>query len=296
MESITSTDLITICIPVYERFDYFIEALESALKQTVKCPVIVVDNASSHNKFKDFVEQKNLSHLKYFRNSENLGMAGNWNRCIELAESEWVTLLHDDDVLDLRFVEFIISKIKINKDRVAMAVKCFKGPLCDNDAFNIETNKNSILLDKLHFMEGGLTAPGLIFKRDTAIEIKGFDQHYHPIFDYVFYYKLFEKGKIELFNEVLAFIRINNDQTSKAEAQSLIDTAYIYRMNLTSNWIERYLVYKCTANMYFQYRKDYADKELKLPFSLFTYRLYYYNFIMYKFIKSKLMLMKNALK
>ena len=42
------TDLLTIAMPVYERKDFFVEALESAIKQTIKCKIIVIDNCSSH--------------------------------------------------------------------------------------------------------------------------------------------------------------------------------------------------------------------------------------------------------
>ena len=45
------TGLVTIAMPVYERKDFFREALDSALNQPVKCKVIVVDNCSSHDYF-----------------------------------------------------------------------------------------------------------------------------------------------------------------------------------------------------------------------------------------------------
>ncbi len=32
-------------------------------------------------------------------NSERLGLAGNWNRCVELASTEWVAVFHQDDVM-----------------------------------------------------------------------------------------------------------------------------------------------------------------------------------------------------
>jgi hypothetical protein len=37
--------------------------------------------------------------MSYTRNAVNLGLAGNWNRCLELASTELVTLLHADDEL-----------------------------------------------------------------------------------------------------------------------------------------------------------------------------------------------------
>ena len=37
------------------------------------------------------------------RNPKNLGMAQNWNRCLDVAETELVTLLHGDDELCPRY-------------------------------------------------------------------------------------------------------------------------------------------------------------------------------------------------
>ena len=40
--------------------------------------------------------------LTYVRNETNLGLAGNWNTCLRIAETEYVTLFHADDELDPR--------------------------------------------------------------------------------------------------------------------------------------------------------------------------------------------------
>ena len=80
------TDLLTISMPVYERKDFFRMALESALNQTVKCKVIVVDNCSSHDYFEKVCREKNVP---YYRNDYNLGMARNFARVFELADSKF---------------------------------------------------------------------------------------------------------------------------------------------------------------------------------------------------------------
>lgn len=96
------TELITIAFPVFERFDYFEKALNSALNQTVETKIIVVDNNSSHGKFKECCNER---FIPYFRNEVNLGMFGNWNRCFELADTEFVMILGDDDFLEPNFIE-----------------------------------------------------------------------------------------------------------------------------------------------------------------------------------------------
>lgn len=103
------TDLLTISMPIYERKEYFLEALESALNQTVKCKVIVVDNCSSHDYFEKICKEKNVT---YFRNDTNIGMAANFAKGFELAQTKFVMNLQDDDRLSPEYVESFLNAIK----------------------------------------------------------------------------------------------------------------------------------------------------------------------------------------
>lgn len=96
------TNLLTIAIPVYERIDFFQDALLSAINQTVKCEIIVVDNGSTHNTFKQICEEYKI---EYHKSDRNIGMFPNWNRCFELSRTEYVFLLGDDDKMQPTFVE-----------------------------------------------------------------------------------------------------------------------------------------------------------------------------------------------
>ena len=107
------TDLITIAMPCYERREFFSEALESALNQTVKCKIIVVDNCSSHNYFKKTCEKKAVT---YYRNETNIGLFPNINRCYELADTEYVKILDDDDILLPTYVESFLKAHKLHPD------------------------------------------------------------------------------------------------------------------------------------------------------------------------------------
>ncbi len=100
------TELLTIAMPVYERREYFLEALESAINQTVKCKIIVVDNCSSHDYFRDICGKKGIT---YYRNETNIGMNPNFNRCFKLADTEYVMTLQDDDILSPHYVESFVK-------------------------------------------------------------------------------------------------------------------------------------------------------------------------------------------
>ena len=100
------TNLLTIAMPVYERKEFFLEALESAINQTVKCEIIVVDNCSSHDYFERICKQKGIT---YYRNDTNIGMYPNCNRCFELAKTEYAMTLDDDDKLSPLYVESFLK-------------------------------------------------------------------------------------------------------------------------------------------------------------------------------------------
>ena len=100
---------LTIAIPTFRRFELLVEAVRSALVQRFDghVEVIVVDNDPDSDGAARLVALlPELAHanFRYYVNAENIGMFGNWNRCIELGRGEWHTLLNDDDLLDPEFV------------------------------------------------------------------------------------------------------------------------------------------------------------------------------------------------
>ncbi len=107
------TKLLTIAIPCYERKEYFLEAVESALAQTIKCEVIVVDNCSSHDFFEKTCIGKGVT---YFRNETNIGLFPNQNKCYALAKTEYVKVLDSDDLLSPIYVESFLKAIELHPD------------------------------------------------------------------------------------------------------------------------------------------------------------------------------------
>lgn len=93
---------LTIAIPVFERYDYFERSLRSALAQSSPCPVLVVDNGSSHTKF-EAEAMKYGSRVRYIRQPKNLGMFANWNMCRAEAKTEFLMILGDDDLIHPEF-------------------------------------------------------------------------------------------------------------------------------------------------------------------------------------------------
>jgi glycosyltransferase involved in cell wall biosynthesis len=102
-------DQITIAVTVFSRRQYVLKAVASALNQTVPVRVMVVEDCGPDAGLEAFVKQEFGSRIDYVRNACRRGLFGNWNACMEVCQTEWLSILHDDDYLKPYFVESMLN-------------------------------------------------------------------------------------------------------------------------------------------------------------------------------------------
>jgi len=92
---------VSIIIPTFNRAAMLLNAIDSALAQDYpNLEVVVSDNASTDATQAVVDRYKADPRLHYFRNSSNLGLAGNWAKALrEYASGTWALILCDDDML-----------------------------------------------------------------------------------------------------------------------------------------------------------------------------------------------------
>lgn len=91
--------LVSVCIPVRNRVKLVRRALESVLTQDLQdLEVLVVDNCSSDGTWES-LQTFQHPRLRLVRNPRDLGMFGNFTRCIELARGRYMRILCSDDRL-----------------------------------------------------------------------------------------------------------------------------------------------------------------------------------------------------
>jgi len=92
---------VSIIIPTFNRAAMLPSAIDSALAQDYpNLEVVVSDNASTDETPAVVDRYKSDSRLRYFRNSSNLGLAGNWAKALrEYVSGTWALILSDDDML-----------------------------------------------------------------------------------------------------------------------------------------------------------------------------------------------------
>ena len=105
-----NTPLVSICIPTYNGSQYLEACLDSVLSQSYPdFEVVIVDDQSSDNTW-DLLNQYAArdNRIRLFRNEQNLGLVGNWNRCLELAQGEWIKFVFQDDWITPDCIEHMV--------------------------------------------------------------------------------------------------------------------------------------------------------------------------------------------
>lgn len=112
--------VLTFTIPFYAGQSYLKKAIESVVRQTyASWELIVCDDAGPEPGIAELVASFADARMHYYRNEKNLGMAGNWNRCLDLARSDLVTILHADDQLLERYAALMLSAARDHPQSLA---------------------------------------------------------------------------------------------------------------------------------------------------------------------------------
>ena len=95
------TPLVSISIPTYNGAKHLRASVDSVLTQTFKdFALVLIDDFSSDETWRIAQEYARLdSRVLAIRNSKTLGLVGNFNRCIDVAQGRYVCVWHQDDVM-----------------------------------------------------------------------------------------------------------------------------------------------------------------------------------------------------
>ena len=94
--------LVSICVPTYNGASFLSQCLDTALAQTwTDFELVIVDDRSSDGTLEIAAAYAARdSRVKLHQNDRNLGLAGNWNRCVLLSQGKWIKFLFQDDLLE----------------------------------------------------------------------------------------------------------------------------------------------------------------------------------------------------
>ncbi len=215
---------ISICIPTYNRADLLRATLESVARQTVQPDeVLIIDNASTDNTAS--VAKKYRSRgFRYIRNEKNIGMAGNYNRCIELARNELFTFLPSDDLIAPTWYEEWIRIVNHYK------ADLYTSPVSIMDEtykilFAFPVFKTSRYIRQPHVLKSFTTnympmpvpSAATIFRKSTMKKIGGFDPREGTECDVRPCTKLLDMGDVYYYHRFLFVFREHKNRSYDTE-------------------------------------------------------------------------------
>lgn len=226
---------ITIAIPTYRRSHLIKDALNSAINQIKfeNYEVIVIDNEASQeeNETERLIKQYNNPKILYYKNKENIGMFGNWNRCIELARGEYVTILNDDDWLDKKFLFYVLKEIKENQAIHTKIKICDYREKKEKNLKEKTINILKIIYEKISmikkireftiidffYLNRGTGSLGILFHRESLLFLGGYNEEYFPSSDYYLHTYYCQKYGAKLLKRNLSYYRIQENESMKME-------------------------------------------------------------------------------
>ncbi len=215
--------LVSVCIPAYNNADYILDTINSILNQSYKnIELIIVDDNSSDDTL-EVVKAVQDERIKVYHNDKNLGMSGNWNRCLELCTGEFVKLICADDIIATNAIEKEVEALVSNQSATLVCSDTKLVDLNGNGKGFYKRYRKSGLVDGKEVCRKGFLVKDYFgapqantFRRSVAEKIGGFDTYFTYILDYDFFVSLACEGDVYIIHESLNYFRVRKGSNTGA--------------------------------------------------------------------------------
>lgn len=213
--------LVSICIPAYNSSEYIGRTIESVLSQTYdNIELVVVDDCSTDNTV-EIVKQFDDARIRLVCNEENLGMTGNWNRCVNECRGEYVKLIPSDDCI---YPDCIVKSVEAMENNAGISLTIVGSDLIDNDEKVIgayahwkkagrvlggKIAKRSVMLN--NFFGNPV---GALFRKSDFEKTGGFDPDIPYILDFDLWLGLSAIGDVWVIKDKLSAFRVRKDSNT----------------------------------------------------------------------------------
>lgn len=244
--------LVSVCVPIYNGETYLRESLDSIVNQTYKnLEILVVDDCSTDGSISIVKEyQAKDDRIRIVHNEQNLGLVGNWNKCISEATGEYVKLHFQDDMM---LPDTIGKMVTLAQDKGVDFV------LTDRE-YKFENDIKKFYLDELprlsdHFDQNVVIEPefiaNLLLKIGTNMNFMGepilglvkktvfnkygiYDDSLKQICDFEFWLRIALNERLGFIPERLHIFRLHNEsQGAKNARQKEVNPSHLDRILLS---------------------------------------------------------------
>lgn len=245
----------TIAIPTYKRPQLLREAIDSILSQrdvdNGLYNILVVDNNSERNDETEIMlSEAQIPNLSYYKNVKNLGAGGNVNRCLTLAQGEWLVILHSDDILSPFFMTELNEAVKKHKD--AACIQTLKTDISQINNYDI-TPKELRRFGKFDCYSGNIFGlpTGVAYNKRLLLAMGGFPHDKYQIYGFWTHVLCVNAGGFYCINKPLCAYRVS--EANDSNDTRLQPTWIVYDYLLLKNLYHKYFVPRYIYEPYLSY-------------------------------------------
>ncbi|RXK62230.1 glycosyltransferase family 2 protein [Lacibacter luteus] len=215
----SSSPLISICIPAYKNVVYLERLFQSIQSQTFQDYEVVVTDDSPDDAVGKLIDQYRPSlPISYYRNATPLGSPANWNAAIAHATGRWIKIMHDDDW----FADEHSLAVFANATMQTKAVFIFSGfvnvqlETGEQQSFVLSSSqeqmlrRNPLYLFRTNYVGHPSTT---LIKNELK---QWFDESIKWVVDFEFYIRVLREHSFYAVKQPLIHIGIGSEQITKA--------------------------------------------------------------------------------
>lgn len=222
-----STPKVSVCIPIFNGAAYVQDAVDSVFQQEYQdFEIVIVDNCSA-DETEALVKKLSAQSekIRFFKNKQNIGLAGNLNKCLEHARGEYIKYLLVDDLL---LPGCLKQMATVLDNQPAISLVCGGRYSINNNGMTFSLRyyaKDSQriaghnAISRCLFGGNFIGEPTAVMFRKTDLLVR-FRDDLPQLMDMELWFKLLEQGDLWSIGAPLCSIRFHNTQTTLANVQS----------------------------------------------------------------------------
>lgn len=233
--------LVSICIPTYNGTEFLRQCLQSCFDQSFNdYEIVICDDGSSDGTVQLVKEIAGVNpKVKFIQNPQNLGLVGNWNKCVAEARGKWIKFVFQDDYISPDCLREFVKSISENT-RLVVSERNFILPENADDSLknyyhhvvrtlvNTTTHKGSYFASEQisrlaveNMSMNFIAEPSLtFFRKDVVSEIGLFNPDLKQICDFEFVLRIATTFGLTYIPKKLCAFRIHANTTTSANVAS----------------------------------------------------------------------------
>lgn len=208
------TPKITVLMSVHNGERYLNDAMDSILNQTFTDFEFLIINDGSTDRTSEILQSYHDPRIKIINNEKNIGLTKSLNKGLNIAVGEYIARMDADDISMPNRLNMQYSCMIDNPD---LAICASSYEQIDENGSTIHIVRGYLGYEQLYYFltfANWLAHSSIMFNRNTALQVNGYDDKLIRAQDYDLWYRISRVGKVIQIGEVLLKLRIHQENIS----------------------------------------------------------------------------------